>query len=292
MKRRDFLKVTGAGLAGIPGILEARTTLSADPVALTRLTPNITTSRIGMGTGVHGWNRQSNLTRMERAKALDLIRYSYDRGIRFFDMADLYGTHGLVAEALADKPRESYALGTKIWCRERGLPEGEANIPTEKQVERFLKELKTDYIDLVQIHCMSSAKWQDEYRPHLDALENVKQKGWIRAHGVSCHTLAAARAAAESPWVDALHMRLNTEGLKMEGAWEDNVAVAERAQQNGKGVIIMKVLGEGTIKDASGRRKSTQAVARLSAVDVMIVGFEERSHVDEFLTNVADAAKA
>ncbi len=293
MKRRQFLGTTLAGIGVATGVasqpfnLHAAQTDSKDPVALINLTPDIVTSRIGLGTGVHGGNRQCNLTRMERAKALDIIRYCYDCGIRFFDMADMYGTHGLVAEALSDKPRDSYTLGTKIWCQGGGLPEPER--PTaDILIERFLKELKTDYIDLVQLHCIHNLEWVEKMKYQFEPLETLKKKGLIRAHGVSCHSLGAAKMAAEMPWVDVMHIRINTENQRMEGSWEENVNLINRAKANGKGIIAMKILGEGAIKTPEGRRASTAAVTRLRSVDTMIVGFEKRQHVDEFLTNVRE----
>ncbi|MDO4628853.1 MAG: aldo/keto reductase [Planctomycetia bacterium] len=293
MKRRQFLGTTLAGIGAATGVssqpfnLHAAQTDSKDPVAQVHLTPDIITTRIGLGTGVHGGNRQCNLTRMDRAKALDIIRYCYDCGIRFFDMADMYGTHGLVAEALADKPRDSYTLGTKIWCQRGGIPEPER--PTaDILIERFLKELKTDYIDLVQLHCIYNLEWVERMKYQFEPLEMLKKKGLIRAHGVSCHSLGAAKIAAEMPWVDVMHMRINTENQRMEGSWDENVSLINRAKANGKGIIAMKILGEGTIKTPEGRRASTAAVTRLRSVDTMIVGFEKREHVDEFLTNVRE----
>jgi len=288
MKRRQFLGTTLASLTAAP--LLASQTFSTDPVAKVQLTPEISCSRIGMGTGVHGGGRQCNLTRMDRAQALDIIRYAYDSGIRFFDMADMYGTHGLVAEALAGKPRDSYVLSTKIWHQRGGIPEQE-RLSAEEIIPRFLKELKTDYLDLVQLHCMRNGEWVREHEVQFEPLERLKKKGLIRAHGVSCHSHEAELIAANHPWVDVMHIRLNPEGKKMSASWEETLPVIQKAKANGKGVVMMKVLGEGTINTPESRRASTFAVTQHSGGDVMIVGFEKRQHVDEFLTNVADALK-
>lgn len=294
MKRRQFLGTTlaGVGAAGVlSSSLSAATPLSTDPVAKVQLTPSITASRIGMGTGVFGGNRQCNLTRMDRARALDIVRYCYDCGIRFFDLADMYGSHGIIAEALAGKPRDSYVLSTKIWCHKgRGLPEQDR--PTaDVLLPRFLKELNTDYIDLVQLHCLTNSSWVETMGYQFEPLEKLKKDGVIRGHGVSVHSLEAAKMAAENPWVDAMHMRLNPENKKMDGTWDENLAVVRKAKANGKGIIVMKIIGEGTIRTPEGRRASAFAVARQPCVDTMIVGFEARQHVDEFLKNVEDALK-
>ncbi|MDO5554468.1 MAG: aldo/keto reductase [Planctomycetia bacterium] len=304
MKRRQFLEqaLTGLGVVTADSLLlgsswgqesaanGAELPFSTDPVALVRLTDEITTSRIGLGTGVCASMRQCNLTKMDKDVALDLIRFCYDSGIRYYDMADLYNTHGLVAEALAGRPRDSYTLGSKVWCHAGGLPEEERPL-AEVSVERFLKELKTDYLDLVQLHCMSNEHWEAELADQMESLERLKKRGLIRAHGVSCHAISALSKAAVNPWVDTIHARLNTADTRMDGSWDDNVAVLQTARANGKGIIIMKILGEGSIKDPEERRKSTDAVTRLECKNVMIVGFEKREHVTEFLDNVAATLK-
>ena len=292
MKRRQFLENTlasaaAAGMLSTFNSLYAAMPFSADPVAEFQLTPQVKASRIGLGTGVHGGGRQCNLTRMDKTKALDLIRYCYDQGIRFFDCADMYGSHQIVAEALAGKPRDSYVLSTKIWAQPGGVPEKER--PTaDVLLPRFLKELRTDYIDIVQLHCLHNTEWVNVMGFQFEPLEKLKQQGVIRAHGVSCHSLAAAHMAAEMPWVDVMHVRLNPENKKMDGNWEENLKLVEKAKKNGKGLIAMKIIGEGTIRTPEGRKASTAAVTRLPGIDTMIVGFEERQHVDEFLTNVRE----
>ena len=291
MKRRTFLEAgLAAGLATAGLGTSATAANETDPVGWVPLTPNIQAPRVGMGTGVFGSGRQSNLTRMDRKQALNIIRFCYDQGVRFFDMADMYGTHALVAEALAGKPRDSYVLSTKIWGHGGGLPEPERPL-ADVLVERFLHELRTDYIDMIQLHCMMNDRWESEFARQFEPLERLKEKGLVRAHGVSCHSLEAARQAAVNPWVDSMHIRMNTANTRMEGTWEQNAAVTATAKKHGKGVIVMKLIGEGTITDAAARKKSVQAVTRLATKDVMIVGVEKAEHVTEFLGHVAEALK-
>ena len=288
MKRRQFLETTLASLTAAP--LLASQEFSTDPVAQVQLTPEVSCTRIGFGTGVHGGGRQSNITRMDRAFAVDLVRYAYDCGIRFFDMADMYGSHSIVAEALEGKPRDSYVLSSKIWHQRGGIPEPE-RLSAEEIVPRFLKELKTDYLDVVQLHCMRNAEWVKEHEEQFEPMERLKKKGLIRAHGVSCHGHDAAQIAAVHPWVDVMHIRINPENKVMSATWDETLPVIKKAKENGKGVIMMKVLGEGRIDTPEARRASTFAVTQKSGGDVMIIGFEKRQHIDEFLTNVTDALK-
>ena len=303
LKRRQFLGTTALGtgvlLAGrLPAeAVETRKIKpakpkSTDPVALVPLTPTIWCSRIGFGSGMRGSQRSSNLARMDRAKALDLVRFAYDCGIRMFDMADLYGTHPVVTEALRGKPRDSYVLTTKIWGHKGGLPEDER--PTaDIVIKRFLQECQTDYLDVVQLHCMMNDQWATEHAGPMEILEKLKQQGLLRAHGVSCHANSALKLAAELPWADTVHVRINSEGVNMEGTVEDVVDVTRKAHDAGVGTIAMKVIGEGKFADDLNlRKKSVKFVTNLDCIDVMIVGFDEREHITEMLANVEAALKS
>src|SRR5262249_31007901 len=118
-------------------------------------------SRFCLGTGVHGGNRQSNATRMGKEKFEALILGAYERGVRVFDLADLYGTHPFLIPALKNIPRRDYQVITKIWFRPGGIPDKERP-DADVVVERFLKEIQTDYLDLVLLHCVESGSWPQE----------------------------------------------------------------------------------------------------------------------------------
>ena len=293
MNRRKFMSALGLGTAHIlfsnPLFAAAPNRFSSlSPVQLVKLGKSgIETSLIGIGTGVHAGNRTSFLTKQDKQKSLALLRHAYDKGIRNFDCADSYGTHGIVAEALANKNRESYILTTKIWVRGGGIPEPErpdANIV----VDRFRKELKTDYLDLVQIHCMEDPKWTVNQKKQMDILENLKVKGIIRAHGVSVHSLDAMKDAVKSPWVDVIHVRINPYGMAMDKPDpKEVVEVIQQLHKSGKGVIGMKLVGNGNLRDDSKKiDDSLRFVLGLGSVDMMIVGFETTEQIDNYLGRI------
>jgi len=289
LNRREFIKTSVAGATAL--LIKPNATTAVDPfqkVALGKT--GLTVSRIAMGTGVKAINRQSNLTRMGPDAAKSLLRLAYDTGVRFFDCADTYGSHGLVAEALAGKPREEYVLSTKIWLRPGGIPEPErpdANI----LIDRFRKELNTDYIDLIQLHCMVEPDWPQLFRRQMDILQTLKTKGVIRGHGVSVHSLYALAACIEEPWVDTVHLRINPFGDKMDTYEpEPVVALIEKLHQTGKGVIGMKLIGEGLYRNAPEKIDATlKFVLGLNKVDVLLVGFDRPEQVGDFGKRVAKA---
>jgi aryl-alcohol dehydrogenase-like predicted oxidoreductase len=293
MNRRKFVSALGLGTAHLllSNPLFASTPgrfASNNPVQKIKLGKSgIETSLIGIGTGVHAGNRTSYLTKQDKLKSLALLQHTYDSGIRNFDCADSYGTHGLVAEALAKKNREEYTLTTKIWVRGGGIPEPErpdANVV----IDRFRKELKTDYIDLVQIHCMVDENWTETQKKQMDILENLKVKGIIRAHGVSVHSLDAMKDAVKSPWVDVIHVRINPYGMAMDKPDpKEVVEVIQQLHKAGKGVIGMKLVGDGKLRNDSQKiDDSLRFVLGLGCVDMMIVGFEETEQIDNYISRV------
>ena len=91
---------------------------------------------------------------------------------------------------------------------------------TEKEMwadlDRFRKEIGTELLDIVLLHCMMSADWPKEKAGAMAVLSEAKAKGIIRAHGVSCHDFGALKAAAASDWVEVDLARLNPAGAIMD----------------------------------------------------------------------------
>ena len=297
--RREFMSTLAAG-AGT--VLLGRTALafpfsvqavSADPFRIITLGKSgLKTTLIGMGTGFSGGNRSSNITRAGKGVAESLIRYAYEKGVRYFDCADSYGTHPYTKEALKSFPRESYIIGTKIWVGQGGIPEPERP-DADIVVDRFRKELNTDYIDLVQIHCMTSPDWTDRQKRQMDILETLKVKKVIHAHGVSVHSFEALEAAAVSPWVDVIHVRINPYGEAMDRKDPAQVTrVIEKLHQAGKGVIGMKLIGNGKFRnDPEKIEASLKYVLGLGTVDMIIIGFELPEQVDNYAGRVENALR-
>jgi predicted aldo/keto reductase-like oxidoreductase len=290
LTRRQFVATTlaaGAGsvLLGKSVLVTPPTSmgLSADPFRIVTLGKSgLKSTLLGMGTGFSGYNRSSNITRAGVAESI--IRSAYEKGIRFFDCADSYGTHPFTAAALKGVPRDSYTLSSKIWVGPGGIPETERP-DADVVIDRFRKELNTDYLDLVQIHCMTDPKWTDKQKKQMDILENLKAKKIIRAHGVSVHSLDAMEACLENPWVDVVHVRINPYGEAMDKKdAADVIPVIEKLHKSGKGVIGMKLIGNGNFKNDSEKiDASLKYVLGLGTVDMIIVGFELPEQIDNYI---------
>ncbi|HBL78084.1 MAG: hypothetical protein A2W90_13435 [Bacteroidetes bacterium GWF2_42_66] len=298
LNRRKFIAALSLGTAHVlfsdPLVAAAKPMRSTDPLQMVKLGQSgLETSLIGVGTGVHGGQRSSALTRGGKDSAIGLIRHAYDRGIRFFDCADTYGTHPLVAEALKKIDREKITISSKIWVRPGGIPETERP-DADIVVDRFRKELNTDYIDIVQIHCMTEENWTDTQKRQMEILEKLKDKGVIRAHGVSVHSLDAMKKAVSSSWVDVIHVRINPYGIAMDKPEpKEVVQVISQLHESGKGVIGMKLIGDGKYQNDSQKiDNAVKFVLGLGSVDMMIVGFENADQIDNYLSRTENALKA
>lgn len=297
MDRRRFVATTLAAVSSVIVGRRARAAQEADVPALAEVLPKRTLGKagarvtvVGAGTGMSASNRQSNMTRMGREAFEAVLRHEYESGIRYFDCADSYGSHPYVARALGEFPREDYVLSTKMWVMPGGLPEAERP-DADVVVDRFRKELDTDYLDLVLIHCMFDPQWPTSQRRQMDIMEDLKAKGIIRAHGVSVHSLPALEACVDCEWVDSVHARINPYGDSMDDPDPEKVAaVLRRIHDAGKGVVGMKLIGEGRYRNDPEKRDAAIAYALdLGCVDTMIVGFERPAEVDDFVTRVKAA---
>ncbi|MDR1381414.1 MAG: aldo/keto reductase [Tannerella sp.] len=295
MNRREFIRTGVSGLAGLSlagvGVLNAGCTLPAGETFVDRVKlgdSGLTVSRIAMGTGSVGGNKSSNQTRLGMDNFVKLAHHAYERGIRFYDMADSYGSMPFVGEAIQRLPRNSLTLLSKIWTTENG---SEGIVPVEQELDRFRKEARTDYFDILLMHCMTDGNWAQTRTYYMDALAKARQDGIVKAVGISSHHIDALNEAATNPWVDVIMARINPFGSKMDGSPDEVNAVLEKAKRNGKGIIAMKVFGEGTHVSDAEREQSIGYVVRETNVHCMTLGLESESQMDDAVERVMKAVR-
>src|SRR5947207_5814817 len=289
MKRRDFIHRTAcaAGAAWIHPSAFARPTLAfpalphkfsaSDTVTLGKT--GIQTSRLAMGTGTVGVGHHSHQTSLGVKGLSDMLLNGYDHGLRFFDAADSYGSHPHVAEALKHVPRDKATVLTKSWARD---PAG-----MRADLDRFRKELGIDYIDIFLMHCLTEGDWTERYKGVMDVLSEAKQKGIIRAHGCSCHSIEALRAAAASPWVEVDLARINPIGSHMDAEPAVVVSVLKQMKVSGKAVVGMKILGACQLRDRQD--EAIKYALSLGILDAFTIGAENRSEQEDLIRRIAAA---
>ncbi len=289
VSRRDFLKATAAAAgsvaAGCSSVsLQAARRSATDWVTLGN--SGIKVTRLAFGTGTFGGKIQRELGQEQFTR---LVRHAYDRGIRFFETADAYrGMPGMLAAALKGLPRDSYKLMTKYRLRSSEDP--------KVTIDRLRKDLDSEYVDILLLHCVRTAGWPEEHKRLRDEFNEAKEKRIILAHGASCHGLLPLRAFPGTRWLDVALLRINHDGTRMdtlqggEGAEKGDVnEVISRIREvraQGTGVIGMKIMGEGRFTSPEDRDSSLKFVMKLGTVDAITIGYKSPAEIDEAIERI------
>jgi aryl-alcohol dehydrogenase-like predicted oxidoreductase len=238
-------------------------------------------SRLAMGTGTNGGGGSSNQTKQLGVSGLaDLFRAGYDQGVTFWDAADQYGTHPHLKEALKRVPREKVTILSKT------------HASTEKEmradIDRFRRELNTDYLDILLLHCMLDGDWNQKKRGAMNVINELQEKGIVRTKGVSCHTLDALKTAAREPWVEVDLARINPAKVAMDADPQTVIGVLREMKAAGKGVIGMKILGAGKLRDRAD--ECLQFALSLDCVDCFTIGAESRAELSGLVSKIPPAS--
>jgi aryl-alcohol dehydrogenase-like predicted oxidoreductase len=290
MKRREFIHRTACAAVGAAWFRKAafarrpfalpplsRKFSAADTITLGKT--GIQTSRLAMGTGTVGSGHHSHQTALGVKGLSDLLLNGYDHGLRFFDSADSYGSHPHVAEALKHVPRDKVTVLTKTWARDPAAARAD--------LDRFRRELGTDHIDVCLMHCLTEGDWTERYKGVTDVLSEAKEKGIIRAHGCSCHSIEALRAATKSLWVEVHLVRVNPVGAYMDAAPDTVVGVIREMRAAGKGIIGMKILGQGELRHRQD--EALNFALGLNLLDAFTIGAESQSEQEDLIRRIAAA---
>ncbi len=282
--RRDFLVSGVAALAA--GTLTAAPAKRSATDLVTLGKSNIKVTRLALGTGTHGGRVQRELGQQQFTK---LVRYAYDRGIRFFETAESYhGMPEMLAIALKGLPRESYVLMTKYTTPAEGDP--------APKIDLFRKQLNTDYLDILLLHCLRPPTWTTDYRHLQDGFSEARQKKVILSQGASVHGLPALRTFPGNDWLQIAMIRMNHNGTRMDtpserevdkpGDVDEVVAHTKKVHAQGMGVISMKLVGEGRFTQAEDREAAMRFALNLGCVDAVTIGFADTSQIDEAIARM------
>ncbi|MDR2146312.1 MAG: aldo/keto reductase [Tannerella sp.] len=287
--RREFIKTGALGLTGI-SLLQSYKSVANNAVSPNALVDKVklggsglTVSRIAMGTGTVGGGAASNQTRLGMDKFKQLTHHAYERGIYFYDMAEGYGSMPYVGEAIKTLPREKLTLLTKMGTQPNDA-ENLANVA--QKIDEYRKILGTDYIDILLMHCLTKGGWSETRTHYMDAFSKAKQDGILKAVGVSCHNIDALREAAVSPWVDVIMARINPFGTLMDGTPDEIREILTTAMKNGKGVIGMKIFGEGRNVRDDEREQSIRYAINTVKVSCLTLGMESVEQIDDAIKRV------
>jgi len=278
--RRDFLRtIAAAGVLSGLGFAQTTKRSATDWVTLGK--SNVKVTRLAFGTGTHGGRVQRELGQPEFTR---LVRHAYDRGIRFFETAESYhGMPEMLSIALKGIPRDSYKLMTKYSTPASGDP--------APKIDQFRKQLDTEYIDILLLHCLRPPTWKGDYSSLQDGLSEAKDKKVILAKGASVHGLPALRTFSGNQWLEIAMIRMNHNGTRMDtpeqkdvdvpGNVDEVVAHTKKVHAQGMGVISMKLCGEGRFTTAEDRDAAMKFAMNLGCVDAVTIGFKNTAEIDE-----------
>jgi 1-deoxyxylulose-5-phosphate synthase len=299
--RRHFIQ-TSTALAGTallsPWALKDARAAAADTPTVRTATDQVTLGKTGIKLSRLGFGTGSNNGHIQladgKAAFVDLIHYAYDHGITYIDTAQAYATFDVIADAIKGLPREKLFIQSKV----DGRPEDVLAV-----IDHHRKTFDTDYVDSLLVHCMQRGNWTDDWKRVTEGFDQAKEKKWIRAKGVSCHTLPALRAGVASDWTEVHLVRVNPQGSYTDAdADRDNwrarggdiTPVMEQIKAmhaKGRGVIGMKICGNGTFTDPADREKSIRYAMACKEIDAVVIGFKSRAEVDEGIERINRALK-
>ena len=282
--RRNLLK-TGlvAGALASTGTLALADRKSAtDWVTLGR--SNVKVTRLAFGTGSMSGQVQASLG---QEKFTSLVRYAYDRGIRFFETSESYGeTPRMLGIALKGLPRESYRIMTKVTTYRQVDPTA--------KLEELRKGINTDYLDIMLLHWQHTPTWPTDTAHWQDAILEAEQKKTIVSHGASVHGLPALRQVPGNKFVNVAMIRVNHNGTRMDAEIPDGpdlgnvnevVQHVKQVRKEGMGVVSMKLIGEGVF-NREDRQKAMRFAFQNAGVDCVTVGYKNTAEVDEAIENL------
>jgi len=285
ISRRDFVKtgLAAGALAGVGGLsLRAERATATDWVTLGKSGVKVT--RLAFGTGSFSGEVQRKLGQDGFTR---LVRYAYERGIRFFETAESYGeTQRMLGAALKGLPRESYRIMSKVETYHSADP--------LKKLDELRAATGTEYFDIMLLHWQHIASWPEETLRWQDAILEAERKKAIVSHGASVHGLPALRRMPGNKWLDVAMIRVNHKGTRMDAEVPDTddlgnvsevVTHIQQVSKEGMGVIGMKLIGEGAF-NREDRQKAMRFAFRNAGVDCVTVGYKNTAEIDEAIENL------
>jgi aryl-alcohol dehydrogenase-like predicted oxidoreductase len=284
--RRNFLKtgLTAAALAGTGSLpVFAAKATATDWVTLGKSDVKVT--RLAFGTGSFSGRVQRELGQDEFTR---LVRYAYDRGIRFFETAESYGEmHKMLGVALKGIPRDSYRLMSKVTTREGVNP--------QEKIDELRKLANTEYFDIMLLHWQHVASWPTDSMRWQDGISEAQVKKAVVSHGASVHGLPALRQVPGNKWLDVAMIRVNHKGAAMDaedyntrgpGNVPEVVSHVKQVRKEGMGVISMKLVGEGRFTEREDRQAAMRFAFKNAGVDCVTVGYKNTAEIDEAIENL------
>jgi 1-deoxyxylulose-5-phosphate synthase len=283
--RREFLKTgLAVGAIAVTGSLPLRAERQTATDWVTLGKSGVKVTRLAFGTGSFSGKVQRDLG---HEGFTSLVRYAYDRGIRFFETAESYGEmHRMLGVALKGIPRDSYRIMSKVTTHEGVNP--------QEKIDELRRLANTEYFDVMLLHWQHSATWPTDTTRWQDGILEAESKKAVVSHGASVHGLPALRQMPGNNWLDVAMIRMNHKGTRMDaedyntdglGNVSEVVTHVKQVRREGMGVISMKLVGEGTF-NREDRQAAMRFAFKNAGVDCVTVGYKNTAEIDEAIENL------
>lgn len=214
---------------------------------------------------------QANLSIAEGAA---VVEYALGKGVNFLDTAECYGTYQYIRKALDSQRYKPVIVSKSYAYTAQGMKDS---------VERALDEMELPVIDVFMLHEQESEKTLEGHREALEFLVQAKTRGYIKAIGISTHSIAGVMAGADHPLVEVIHPLINCAGIGiMDGTPQSMAAAIQYARLREKGIYAMKALAGGNL---IGQAYEAFAYVRdIPGLASVAVGMQSLDEVDLNLT--------
>jgi len=286
--RRSFLKTGLATAFAGAGALTAKTVHGKATDWVTLGHSDVKVTRLAFGTGTISGRVQRELGQEQFTR---LVRYAYDRGIRFFETAESYGEmHKMLGVALEGVPRDSYRLMSKVTTR--------PGVDPQQKIDELRKLANTEYFDILLLHWQHTASWPTDSARWQDGILEAESRKAVITHGASVHGLPALRQVPGNKFLKVAMIRMNHKGVAMDaedyrtaglGNVDEVVTHVHQVRKQGMGVISMKLVGEGRFTQRADRQAAMRFAFQKAGVQSVTVGYKSTGEVDEAIENLNQA---
>lgn len=227
-------------------------------------------TEFGMGVLTIGWTGH-NLPLNEGAS---IVRYALERGVNFLDTAEYYKTYKYINEALKGTNYEPIIVSKSLTSDYEAM---------KTAIENARIEMNRDVIDIFLLHEVREAPDLKNRAGALLALSEAKQKGRIKATGISTHHIDVTEDASDLDEIDVIFPLINFASLgirngKNQGSNLQMEEAIKKAHKNNKGIFAMKAFGGGPlIKDYV---KALDYIRGIKEIDSVMLGFGSKNDVD------------
>jgi predicted aldo/keto reductase-like oxidoreductase len=284
--RRRFIQSGLAAAAAVSGgnlLAQGVKRSATDWVTLGKSGVKVT--RLAFGTGTYSGRLQRELGQPEFTRQ---VRHAYDRGIRFFETSESYqGLHEMLGIALKGLPRDSYRFMTKVTTRD--------GVDPQAKIDELRKLSGMEYFDVLLMHYQRSPTWPKDTMRWQDGISEAKVKKIVAGQGASVHGLPALRVFPGNKWLDVAMIRMNHKGVRMDaevpdanvpGNVDEVVTHTKKVQSEGKGIISMKLVGEGAFTSREDRQRAMKFAFQTAGVDCVTVAYKNTAEIDEAIENL------